>query len=167
MATSAKNTLLIYIIVILVILAVNLIGGYVISQKILNYTYSSDNLDTLTESKSEEEKGAVQDTGPPGTSVPLDPVNLNPAGSSGEIFSCKIVLEVKDQLVIDELKSQLRKDQIMDRISSYLSLKTVQELGDAEMWDKYRKEMTDLVNSVLTDGKINNLYITEKIIQFP
>lgn len=167
MAVSAKNTLLIYIIVILVILAVNLIGGYVISQKILNYTYSTDSLDTMSESKDEEEKGTVQDTGPPGTSVALDPINLNPAGSSGEIFSCQIVLEVKDPLVIEELKLQLRKDQIMDKISGYLSLKTVQELADAKLWDQYRKEMTDLINSLLTSGKINNLYIKEKIIQFP
>jgi len=166
MAAGAKNTLLIYIIIILVILAVNLIGGYFISQKIMNYTYSTDSLDTMTESKSEEEKGPTQDTGPPGEPVQLDPVNLNPAGSSGEIFSCDIILEA-NIVVAAELKLPAKNAQIMDKLSGYLSLKTVQELGDAKLWDQYRKEMTDLINSVLTTGKINNLYIKQKIIQFP
>ena len=165
MAASTKNALLIYIIIILVILAVNLIGGYMISKRILNYTYSTDSLDTMTESKSEE-KSPTQAAGPPGEPVQLDPVNLNPAGSSGEIFSCEIILEA-NTVVAAELKLPTKNAQIMDKLVGYLSLKTVQELGDAKMWDQYRKEMTDLINSVLTTGKISNLYIKQKIIQFP
>ena len=164
MAAGGKNTLLTYIIVILVILAVNLFGGYFIAQRILNYTYRTDDLNTLTEKKSENVE-TNQVSGLPGTPVPLDPINLNPANSNGEIFSCDLILEAKDPLVVKELGD--RNVQIVDKIANYLSLKTVQELSDAKMWDQYRKEMIDLINSVLTTGKISNLYIKQKIIQYP
>ena len=164
MAAGGKNTLLTYIIVILVILAINLFGGYFIAQRILNYTYRTDDLNTLTEKKSENiETNQVSIL--PGTPVPLDPINLNPANSNGEIFSCDLVLEAKDPLVVKELSD--RNVQIVDKIANYLSLKTVQELSDAKMWDQYRNEMIDLINSVLTTGKISNLYIKQKIIQYP
>ena len=164
MAAGGKNTLLTYIVVILVILAVNLFGGYFIAQKILNYTYRTDDLNTLTEKKSENVE-TNQVSGLPGTPVPLDPINLNPSNSNGEIFSCDLVLEANDPLVVKELGD--RNVQILDKIANYLSLKTVQDLSDAKMWDQYRKEMIDLINSVLTTGKISNLYIKQKIIQYP
>ncbi len=164
MAAGGKNTFLAYIIVILVILAVNLFGGYFIAQRILNYTYRTDELNTMTEKNSDGVE-SNQDSELPGILSPLDPINLNPSNSNGEIFSCDLVLETKDPLVIAKLNEL--KVQIMDKIANYLSLKNVQELSDAKMWDQYRIEMIDLVNSVLKPNKISNLYIRQKIIQYP
>ena len=159
-----KNTLLKYIVIILVILMINIFGGYFIARKILDYTYSTEEF-TSSESEDEKEGDEFGDvSGPPGQMINLDAINLNPSQSTGEIFSCDIVLEARDPEVVAELET--RNVQIMDRLSGYLALKTVQELGDAGKWDQYRREMAELVNSLLTKGKISNLYIKQKIIQF-
>ena len=93
-----KNTFMKYIIIILVILGLNMVGGYIIAKKILDYTYSTDELDTLT---GEEEKGENfdEDSAQIGIAVPLEPINLNPFNSSGEIFTCDIILEAKDEML--------------------------------------------------------------------
>jgi flagellar basal body-associated protein FliL len=160
-----KNALLKYTVIILVIVMIDLVAGFFIARKILNYAYNTNNVTEVSGTGEQSTEESTNQPEPPGTMVPLEPINLNPSQSNGEIFSCDIVLEAKDPLVITELG--VRNPQIMDKISGYLSLKTVQELSDAKQWDQYRKEMIDLVNSVLTNGKITNLYIKQKIIQFP
>ena len=164
MAEGKKKSFLTYGIIILVILLVDLIGGYFIGKKVLNYVYNTEGMVENVEGQESETEKNKEDTGTPGTMIPLEAINLNPANSNGEIFSCDIVLEAKDPAVVAELTS--RNAQIMDKISTYLSLKTVQELNDAKSWDNYRKEMTDLINSMLSDGNISNIYIKQKIIQF-
>ena len=100
------------------------------------------------------------------TKIPLDSINLNPANSMGEIFSCDIVLEVETgkQGVIDEINN--RDSEIMDKLSTYLSFKTVDELNNPNNWESFKKDMYGIVNSTLISGKITSLYIPGKIIQF-
>ncbi|MFC1606762.1 flagellar basal body-associated protein FliL [Candidatus Latescibacterota bacterium] len=162
---DGKKTILTYIIVILVIFMVNLYGGYFIAQKILTHQYNTDDIDLLGEGESEEDD-YVEGSGELGTMVTLDPINLNPRESSGEIFSCDIVLEVRTEDTEVNGEIGTRTPQIMDKLSNYLGMKTVSELADPRQWDQYRKEMTEVVNSVLTQGDISNLYIKQKIIQF-
>ncbi len=160
---SDKNTFMKYIIIILVILAINIIGGYIIAKKILDYTYDTDN---FSESEVESEEGGNSSELGEQTDimVTLDAINLNPANSSGEIFSCEIVLEVNSEE--DKTDLTTRNPQVMDTLANYLSLKTVSELADASKWDQYRREMIELINSLFNNDKINNLYIKQKIIQF-
>jgi len=163
MAESKKN-LITYGVIILVILIVDIIGGYFIGKKLLNYAYNTEGLQESIEGESSEDKESNGESGQLGTMINLEAINLNPANSMGEIFSCEIVLEIKDEMVAIEVNN--RNAQVMDKLSSYLSMKTVEELGDAKQWEIYRKEMVDIINSVLTDGEISSLYIKQKIIQF-
>jgi len=163
MAEGKKN-LITYGVIILVILIIDIIGGYFVGKKLLTYVYNTEGLHESIEGESSEDKKGTGESGQLGTMINLEAINLNPANSTGEIFSCEIVLEVMDELIAAELTS--RNAQVLDKLSGYLSMKTVEELGDAKRWEIYRKEMTDIINSVLTNGDISNLYIKQKIIQF-
>ena len=127
--------------------------------------YKDDELTGNTES-TVTDREMVGGSKAPGTKIPLDSINLNPAGSSGEIFSCEIVLEVETgkQGVIDEINN--RDSEIMDKLSTYLSFKTVDELNNPNNWEIFKKDMYDIVNSTLISGRITSLYIPGKIIQF-
>ncbi len=150
------------IIVILVILIIDVIGGYFIGKQVMvPMTYERE----LSEGGGEGGKDDVEegDFTEPGIVHNLEPINLNPANSMGEVFSCTLSLVAPDETVIPELTS--RNDQIVDIILNYLSAKNVTELNDVTMREEYRKEMTERINAVITSGKIVNIYITQWILQ--
>ena len=159
-----KNVIFKYIIAILVILAINIYLGSVIAKKILDVTYNTEDLDTMSGDSGESD----EDSGEPGVlGVPLelDAINLNPYNSSGEIFSGIIVLEASVEDGTAEFTD--RMNQIMDTLSSYLAMKTVQELSDQKQWDTYRKEMMEILNNdVMQKTKVINLYVKQKLIQY-
>lgn len=158
---SLKSNLNI-IIIVFVILIIDVIGGYFIGKKVLvPYSYEkemsmgdpSQGEQTKTETGSEE----------PGIPHALEPINLNPANSAGEVFSCTITLITQNQEVVAELKE--RDPQIIDIILTYLSAKTIPELSDVSLRQQHRKDIIERINSVLTRGRITNLYVTQWIIQ--
>ena len=164
MADNKGSTRNFIIIVLVVILFVN-IASFLIGVKIIiPMFYSEDEFLEATqaaepsqdvESGGERQRGIKKD---------LASINLNPAGSGGEIFSCDIVLEAENELVEAEIT---RRDyEIMDRLSTYLSFKTIAVLNEPKNWDKFKKDMLDIVNSILTDGEITSIHIPQKIIQF-
>ena len=95
---------------------------------------------------------------------PLDSINLNPAQSNGEIFACDIVLEAADEETANEIAN--RDFEIMDKLSTYLSFKTVDELNDPNNCETFKKDMFFIVNDILASGEILELYVPSKIIQF-
>ena len=161
---SKKNSILRLIIIILIIVNVDLVGGYIIGSKvIIPMFYKNEEFVEEIKDSTVEEVESVE-TKLPGQKKPLDSINLNPADSNGEIFSCDIVLEVEGQEMIDEIT--MRNYEIMDKLSTYLSYKTVEELNNPNNWEKYKKDMFDIVNSTLASGEISYLYVPAKIIQF-
>ena len=150
------------LIIILVILAVDIVGGLFIGMKvIIPMLYPTEETETSSEETAEVAgAGALQ----PGIILALDPININPRNSSGDILSIEIVLEATDQKVIDELIT--RNYEIRDKLSSYLAFKTASELNDQANWEQYKKDMVELINGSLTTGQIMGLYIPSKIIQF-
>ncbi|MFC1490707.1 flagellar basal body-associated protein FliL [Candidatus Latescibacterota bacterium] len=166
MAEKNKKSLIRLLVIIVVIVIVDIIGGYVLGKKvIIPMIYKNDEyLESLV--TQEEETVARGGTGTLGTPIELDTINLNPAESSGEILSCTIVLEIEtnDMVLNDEIAS--RNSEIMDNLSTYLSFKTVDELNNPNNWDRFKKDMFDIVNNLLQEGNIQNLYIPGKIIQF-
>ncbi len=148
---------------IFAVLLVNIIGGYFIGTKvIIPMLYKPDAMFETTEVK---EEGVSQDVTTPGLTKALDSINLNPRNSSGEFFSIDIVFETQDEAVIAELNE--RNFEVLDKISTYLSYKTVDELNDPSNWEKYRKEMIAILNKMLRNGTITYIHIPQKIIQFP
>ena len=166
MAEGNKNSLIRLLVIVLIIVAVDIIGGFLVGKKvIIPIIYKNDELTENIESP-DMDRGMRRGSKEPGTKIPLDSINLNPAGSSGEIFSCDIVLEVETgkQEIIDEINN--RDSEIMDRLSTYLSFKTVEELNDPNNWERNKQDMYNIVNSLLTSGRITSLYVPGKIIQF-
>ncbi len=157
-----KSGMMRTLIIIAVIIIIDLVGGFFLGAKvIIPMLYKPESL--IEETKSEENTDK-ETPNTPGIKKALEPINLNPSNSNGEIFSCDIVLEAEDQAVIDEL--DLRNYEIMDKLSTYLSFKTVEQLNNQDNWEQYKREMFDIVNSSLTNGKITAIYVPSKIIQF-
>ena len=151
-----------FFVIILVILIIDVVGGYFIGKKLLipmAYETQESVMETSSSDSEEGESGAEE----PGLPLQLEPINLNPKDSSGEVFSCTLTLSAVEAIVIEELKS--RDSQIIDLILNYLSAKTIPELSDVEKREKYRKEIIQKINSILTKGNVTNLYITQWIIQ--
>ena len=164
MADDKKGSFTKLILIILIVVIVDIVGGYIIGKKILlPMAYKTDETEEISNVSDVEKKGTVDGT-MPGLLRPLDPINLNPANSSGEIFSCQLTLETMDQKVVDELTT--RDPQIKDIILNYLSFMNAQELNDVTRREQYRKDLIKKINSVLTTGLISNLYITQWILQF-
>jgi len=164
MAEDKKSSTKRMIIIILIILLVVNIGGFLIGVKvIIPMFYEQEEFMDISED-SEIETSMESGTRAPGIKKALESINLNPAGSSGEIFSCDIVLEASDQMVADEITA--RDYEIQDKLATYLSFKTVDELNDPNNWIKFRKDMLNIVNSILAEGEIISIHIPQKIIQF-
>ncbi|MFC1692529.1 flagellar basal body-associated protein FliL [Candidatus Latescibacterota bacterium] len=163
MADGKKGSVGNVILIILVILGVDIIGGYIIAKKlIIPYVYNTgeslegtENSEIEIEIGKSEMHGFVKDLGS---------FNFNPANSSGEILSCQLILATDAQGAIDELTT--REPQIRDIILTYLSLKSIQELNDVTNREGFKRDLIDRVNSVLTSGKISDLYITDWILTF-
>jgi|GEM_PF-4143795 flagellar basal body-associated protein FliL len=166
MAEKNKKSFIRLIVIIVVIIIVDIIGGYILGKKvIIPMIYKNDELLESMEAQ-EEESASRGESSALGTPITLDTINLNPAESTGEILSCEIVLEIEmgDVAITEELTA--RNSEILDNLSTYLSFKTVDELNNPNNWDRFKKDMFDIVNSILKEGEIQNIYIPSKIIQF-
>ena len=159
------NKLVKWLAIVMAILCFDVVAGVYIGKKLLvPKLYGTEQYAQQQEAMAEKEKTPDVEDSTPGLMRPLDPINLNPANSNGEIFSCEMTIEANDQKVIDELT--VRNSQIKDIILTYLSYRTVQELNDVANRTLYRDELKEKLNSVLTSGEISNLYITQWIIQY-
>ena len=157
-----KSGMMRTLLIVAVVIVVDLVGGLILGAKvIIPMLYKPE---SLIEEAKVEETDDENAPGMPGIKKALEPINLNPSNSNGEIFSCDIVLEAEEQLVIDEL--DLRNYEIMDKLSTYLSFKTVEELNTQGNWGQFKREMFDVVNGSLSEGKITAIYVPSKIIQF-
>ena len=164
MAEDKKSSTISMIIIILVIMLVVNVGSFLIGVKvIIPMFYEKEEIIDIPK-ESDFKSNTQSGTQARGTKKPLESININPAGSSGEIFSCDIVLEAPDEVVVQEITN--RDYEIQDKLATYLSFKTISELNDPNNWDKFRKDMLNIVNTVLTEGEIISLHIPQKIIQF-
>ncbi len=151
--------------IIAVILIVDIIGGYILGKKVIvPMVYKNDEMLESFETREEASQRGISSI--PGTKHPLDTINLNPAKSVGEILSIEIVLEYDPENISVGEELTARNTEIMDNLSTYLSFKTVDELNNPNNWDRYKRDMFDIVNGILQKGKIQNIYIPSKIIQF-
>ena len=161
MAEAKAGSTVRLLIIIVVVLGIDIIGGLLIGVKVvIPMLYPSEDTASVEPEKSETE---TADAAAPLTR-PLDPININPRNSAGDIFSIEIVLEAGNQPVIDELT--LRNYEIRDKLVSYLSFKTIAELNEQSNWEQYKKDMLQIVNDSVASGDITALYIPSKIIQF-
>lgn len=158
-----KKSMMNFMLIIVALLLIDFIGGYVIVKKfVIPKSYEVPTLQNGNADTNRSEDGSAEATSP-GLPFELEPINLNPANSDGDIFSCQFTLEADEPAVIEELNQRI--PQIKDIILNYLAVKTIPELSDVAQREEYRKELIQRINAVLMSGKIKNMYITQWILQ--
>ena len=106
-----------------------------------------------------EEQAAPEDVG---KVIPLETFVVNLAGSKGrKVLKVNMELEVKGLEVEKEIEN--RKAQIRDFIIIILSSKSFEEVSVKDGREALKTEIKDNINSFLSKGKIQNVYITEFI----
>lgn len=161
MAEEKKSALKKILMIAGIVLLADVVGGFLILKYAVPMFYKTETAGGQTE-KTEKKKDA-KDLEP--TKVaPLEAIALNPLNSNGELLSTEIVLESREDAVVEELK--MKDAQIRDVIISYLSSKTVGDLNDITKREQLKKDMILKINAVLRSGKVTALYTKSWIIQF-
>jgi flagellar protein FliL len=101
--------------------------------------------------------------GPPPAKFALTEQIVNVAGTRGTRFLRAGMEFEAPAEVLDEMTQ--RKAQMMDIVSNTLAQKRLDELEAPDIRQKLRAEIITLVNHVLKDGEVTNLYFTELVIQ--
>jgi flagellar basal body-associated protein FliL len=93
----------------------------------------------------------------------LQDVLVNVAGTRGARYVKASIFFDADPAVRKELESQRPK--VIDLISQVLSSKSIDQLTADDSRGVLRSELLQVVNSILTDDKVKNIYFLDFIIQ--
>jgi flagellar protein FliL len=99
-----------------------------------------------------------------GMLYPLEPFTVNLSSSSGEHYvKLALSLELSNPNLALELHD--KKAVLRDRIIRLLSSKTYESLSTIQGKNKLSREITDLLNTMLNDGTIEDVFFTEFVMQ--
>ena len=160
MAQSKSNKILIIIIVLLLFI---LIGG----SGVAIYIYmNNDSLTQLHVSTVQKKTNfADEKLAQIGPLYPLDPftVNLKTADGKDVYLKTTLTLELDSKLLANELNS--KNAVIRDEIIKILSNQKAETISIDIEQDKVCKQIKDKLNSMLSDGQVENVYILSLIVQ--
>jgi flagellar basal body-associated protein FliL len=156
-----KSGLVKIALIVAIVLVADVVGAYLIIKFAIPALYNTQ------ESAASKEKSKKKDAKAesPGEQRALEPINLNPANSAGEVLATEIVIEAEQKSVIEEIT--LRDAQVRDIIQSYFASKTVVELSDISRRGQFKKDLVSSINAVLRSGKVSSLYFKSWFIQYP
>ncbi len=99
-----------------------------------------------------------------GPMFPLDTFTVNLLSESGRRY---LKVQMNLELSGEELGIELdtRKAVIRDIIIRLLSSKSLEEISTSKGKEKLKDQIVDQLNMRLSDGKINNVYFTEFVVQ--
>ena len=97
------------------------------------------------------------------TAFELKDLLLNTAGSRASRFVKASLSFQTSPEVKEELESM--KPKVIDTVSQIISSKTVEELSGPTARGSLRQELIIAVNSILSKGKVDNIYFIELVIQ--
>lgn len=107
---------------------------------------------------------AVSPTTPVGTTIPLPVFTTNLADPLGKRFiRLNVEIEVADAKVAEELASQNAR--VRDSILLLLSSKTYADIATTESKLMLKSEITERLNTILGQGKVYQVFITDMVIQ--
>ncbi len=120
----------------------------------------SNNTQRLT-SGSQRTSASFSEIGP---MFPLDTFTVNLLSESGRRY---LKVQMNLELSGEELGVELdtRKAVIRDIIIRLLSSKSLEEISTSKGKEKLKDQIVDQLNMRLSDGKINNVYFTEFVVQ--
>ncbi len=94
----------------------------------------------------------------------LDTMIVNLADHGGKRYlRVTMALELSDPEAATTIESRL--PQVRDAILMILPTKTYDEVGTTEGKIALRSEVMEKINSLMTKGRINNIYFTEFVVQ--
>ncbi len=94
----------------------------------------------------------------------LKSFTVNTYKSCGRRFAkIKLSLETHNDKVISELEK--RNYQIRNLMLKYFRSKTVDDLTQATFPDSSAKDLIEQINKILSNGKVDNLYYQDLLIQ--
>ena len=153
---GGKKTGLIIIVLVIILIAAAALVFFLLYPKYQQLTGANEE----TEQVQEEEVKAPE----VGLIYKISGLTVNPKLSMGRRFAVfDLALEYTDPLVND----QLNKFQpiILDRLLIYLRSKTIAEYSATETMDKMREDLKKIINDVLQQEVINNLYFTRFVLE--
>ncbi len=134
-------------------------GGYFAYENFIKEKPVEEAPDAAKEREAVDEEAADL-----GVMFPMDPFIVNLAGSGGKRFlKITISLELSAPEVHVEIKENIQK--ITDSILVLLSSKTFEDVYTAEGKEALRSEITNAVNSRLTDLHVIHIYFTEFVVK--
>jgi len=169
-----KSGSLVLIIVIVVLILVILIGAVVAilmiggddeeavqSKAPVAKERSANRQEERLTSGSDRTSGSFAEIGP---MFPLDTFTVNLLSESGRRY---LKVQMNLELSGEELGAELdtRKAVIRDIIIRLLSSKSLEEISTSKGKEKLKDQIVDQLNMRLQDGKINNVYFTEFVVQ--
>jgi len=99
-----------------------------------------------------------------GPMYPLEQFIVNLMTQSGRRYLKVVInLELSQPLLSTELDT--KKAVIRDRVIDVLSSKSIEEISTVKGKEKLKEEILERLNEFIVDGRINNLFFTEFVIQ--
>ncbi len=175
---SSNNSGKINIIIIVIIVVVQILIGAALYFFVFNKQDSvikpikaiakKDSVSTKKDKKAETDKSTkseAKDYIKEYTLFSLEQIAVNPKGSPDKFLVITMALEFKlsDKNLPVELKNKTLL--LNDRISYYFALKSYEELIVLENRDKYKKDILNMINGLLTEGKITNVIFAQYVLQ--
>lgn len=168
---KSSNTLMIIIIVVLVLIII--IGG-VVAALLMG---SSDeevqapapvakekSVSKPQRSNSDEDNDNSRKLKEIGILYPLDTFTVNLKSDSGRRY-LKVTLFLELEGAELSLELDAKTAVLRDRIIRILTSKTLEEVTSKKGKSKVETQIMDILNSMLSDGKIKGIYFTEFVIQ--
>jgi len=113
-----------------------------------------------------EEKHAEAKPQKPPVFVDVPDILVNLAGLPGErvqYLKIKVVLEVKDEPVVEKLKPTMPR--LIDIFQTYLRELRASDLAGSAGLFRLKEELTKRVNAVISPGQINAVLFKEVVVQ--
>jgi len=160
MSQNSSNKILIGIIIFLILLLIG--GGATAFWYITKAPNKSEQMQTNKQQNANSKDESLAEIGP---LYPLEPITVNLRNPDEKDIYLKITLslELSAKLLSNELNA--KNAVIRDEIIRILSSKTLLDIDSEVEKDKLCVEIKKSLNSMLTDGKIKNVYIVNFIIQ--
>lgn len=158
---GGKKKLIIIIAALVVLLAGGGAGYYFLILKPKN--------EALEHQKEEESKAAklikpVPEEAQIGPMVEIKEFVVNIIGNdSAHYVKASLSLELDKDTTLDEVNK--RMPQIRDAILLLIGNKTFEELQDIQGKNQVKAELKSKINSFLRSGKVNNIYLTDFVVQ--
>lgn len=99
-----------------------------------------------------------------GPTFTISDLTVNPKGSMGRRFAVfEVVLEMNNPTYSEKLTQM--KPVIVDKFLGYLREKTIAEYSSSDQMKIIRKDLKDIVNSVLNEEAVKNLFFTRFVLE--